>query len=44
MNLQVPEENALTLVGFLRSCFLMHPDTSFDVQCIQLLVTRLATT
>lgn len=36
MNLQFPEENALTLVGFLGgSCFFMHPDTSFDVQCIQ---------
>lgn len=35
MNLQLPEENALTLVGFLGSCFLMHPHTSFDIQCIQ---------
>lgn len=35
MNLQLPEENSLTSVGLLGSCFLNHPGTSFDIQCIQ---------
>lgn len=35
MNLQLSEENSLTLVALLGSWFLMHPGTPFDVQCIE---------